>query len=179
MVERGAAIKRILKNILIVLSIPTGIFALTVIIVAASCYSMIPWHNLTLWRMNTALHYSVSHPTDSKLMEPYSFLGTRYTNTSECTYTVGEIRSTSFSVDQVLGQYENKTVHLLGFGQPSPVRIAILDDDPGLPLTEPSEEWAYDFIERIGVSSPGKTYYLVYLYEPGRSWFGDSRCIGW
>jgi len=139
-------------------------------------YVTVPMHNLSLWRMERALASSISHPIDAKIIEQHSFLGTRYTNTSECTYAVGEFRLTSLPREVLLEKYKNLTVDIGGFSYNMPVNVVIVDNEASLPLDNPADAWLHDFLENLDLSSSNITYYLIYLYEEGRSSLGDYRC---
>ena len=58
-----------------------------------------------------------------------------------------------------------------------PVFVVIADEHTSLPLGEPAGDWIYDFVERIDTNVTDTIYYLVYLYEIGRSDLGDYRCL--
>lgn len=140
-------------------------------------YATIPIHNISIWRMERSVASSITHPLDSRVLERHSFFGSRYTDTSECTYVVGEFRSTLLSREELLAEYRNIMLNLFGFAYKIPVRIIIADNNISLPLDEPADDWIYDFVQRVDTSQSDITYYLVYLYEPGRLWWGDYRCF--
>lgn len=154
-----------------------GVSLLFTVLILGLFYVTIPIHNISIWRMERAVASSIAHPLNSQIVERHSFLGSRYTDTSECTYVAGEFRSTSFSREALRAMYENTTVDLLGFVRRMPVRVVIVDNDTSLSLDEPAGDWIYDFVQRVDTSQSDITYYLVYLYEPGRLWWGDYRCF--
>jgi hypothetical protein len=140
-------------------------------------YATVPLHNLSLWRMERVLALSITHPLNSSVVERHSFLGTRYTNTSECTYVAGEFRSTSLSREELLSVYKDITVDIFGFTRAMPVHVVIAKLDAPLSLDEPATNWVVNFAQNIGTHTADTTYYLVYLYEKGRFPWGDYRCI--
>lgn len=156
-----------------------GIILLGVALFSALFYVAMPLNTLSLWRMERALVSSVAHPADSHIMERRSFLGSRYINSSECTFVAGEFRSTSLSRGEIIAAYDGVTVHIFGFARRMRVNVIIADDDARLPLDEPADDWLYDFTERVDTRVDNTTYYLVYLYEEGRSPWGDDRCFEW
>jgi hypothetical protein len=153
------------------------LFAFVLVALGLFFFSTLPVHNLALWGLDRALDHSVEYLPNSTIVERHRFLGTRYTDISECTYVVGQIRSTQIPVEEVLRQYQGKTLHSPGFSHSIPINVVILDDTPSTSLADPTDNWAYDFIRNTAVSSADITYYLVYLNEPGKSWWGDYRCI--
>jgi len=149
---------------------------LLITIILSLFYGAVPMHNLSLWRMQHALTSSIPHPSETVSIEQRLFIGTRYINESECTYSVGEFRSTSLPREVLLEKYKNLSVDLFGFAYNMSVHVIVMDNDASLPLDEPADEWLHDFLSRIDSSSSDITYYLVYLYEKGRSSLGDYRC---
>ncbi|OGZ20425.1 MAG: hypothetical protein A2654_00015 [Candidatus Nealsonbacteria bacterium RIFCSPHIGHO2_01_FULL_43_31] len=159
--------------VLIVLGVPL----LSVTLILGLFYATVPLHNLSLWRMERVLALSITHPLNSSVVERHSFLGTRYTNTSECTYVAGEFRSTSLSREELLSVYKDATVDIFGFTRAMPVHVVIAELDAPLSLDDPATNWIVNFAQSIGTHITGTTYYLVYLYEKGRFPWGDYRCI--
>lgn len=159
----------------VVVEIVCAIF-LFLITILGPFYATVPIHNLSLWRMERALKSSISHPIDTKIIEQRSFLGTRYTDISECTYAVGEFRSTSLPQEVLLEKYKNLTVDIVDFSYNMPVNVIIVDNEASLSLDNPADDWLHDFPESVDLSSSNITYYLIYLYEEGRSSLGDYRC---
>lgn len=159
--------------VLIVLGVPL----LGAALILGLFYATVPLHNLSLWRMERVLALSVTHPLNSSVVERHSFLGTRYTNTSECTYVVGEFRSTSLSREELLLVYKDVTVDIFGFTRAMSVHVVIAELDAPLSLDEPASNWIVNFAQSIGTRTTSTTYYLVYLYEKGRFPWGDYRCI--
>lgn len=156
-----------------------GIMLLGSTLFGALFYVLMPFNTLSLWRMERVLASSVIHPADSHTMERRSFLGSRYINSSECTFVAGEFRSTSLLREEVIAAYEGVTVDIFGFARQMSVNVIIADDDARLPLDEPADDWLYDFAKRVDTRADNTTYYLVYLYEKGRSPWGDDRCFEW
>ncbi len=154
-----------------------GIVFLFTAIIGSVFFVTIPFHTVSLWRMERAVSLSVPHPAETSVVERFSFLGSRYIDDSECTYATGEIRSTHLSKQELLTQYENTTISLFGFARHMPVFVVIADEHTSLPLGEPAGDWIYDFVERIDTNVTDTIYYLVYLYEIGRSDLGDYRCL--
>jgi len=129
-------------------------------------YATMPFHDLYYSHMDQALQ-SITHPHDSKKLEQYAFFGSRYTDISECTYAVGQIRSTPLSPEEITQAYKNASAGSFGS-----VRIEIIRKGTSLPLDNPADAWIAEFLSK----KSDDTYYLVYLYEPGKSWLGDMRC---
>ena len=156
------------------------IFSVTlsiVIIIGSAFFLTAPLHTLSLWRMERAVASSIQHPAETSLVERFSFLGSRYIDDAECTYAVGEIRSTNLSIQELLSRYENNTVSIFGFTRRMPVYVLIIDEETLTPIGEPTRDWIDDFVERFNTNEADIIYYLVYLYEPGRSDIGDYRCL--
>lgn len=158
---------------LIVLGVPL----LGVALILGLFYATVPLHNLSLWRMERVLALSITHPPNSSVVERHSFLGTRYTNTSECTYVAGEFRSTSLSREELLSMYKDVTVNIFGFTRAMPVHVVIAELDAPLSLDEPATNWVVNFAQSIDIHTTSTIYYLIYLYEKGRFPWGDYRCI--
>lgn len=164
--------KRVFSWVLIVM---IGIIFLFIAIIGSVFFVTIPFHTMSLWRMEQAVSFSIPHPTETSVVESFSFLGSRYIDDSECTYATGEIRSTYLSKQELLARYKNITINLFGFARHIPVFVVIVDEHTSLPLGEPAGDWIYDFVQRVDTSTTDTTYYLVYLYETGRSDLGDHR----
>lgn len=143
-----------------------GITTTFVLVVVGLFYAAMPLSNLTLWRMEQTLA-SITHPTNSHTLERKTFLGSRYTDQSECTYAVGEFRSTSLSPYEILHTYERSSI---------PTGIIIIDKNTSLPLDNPADNWITDFRKTVGQNKSDVTYYLIYLYKKGKPWWGDIRC---
>lgn len=154
-----------------------GTALLCTMLILGLFYAMVPLHNLSLWRMERALVSSVVHPTDSSAVEQHSFFGSRYTDVSECTYVVGEFRSTSLPQETLLAEYEKTTINLFGFAHKIPVHVTIVDSNTSLPLDEPANDWLIDFMQNVDMRPIDATYYLIYLYEKGHPPWGDYRCF--
>jgi len=159
------------------LAIVLGIIVLFAAIIGGVFFATFPFHTVSLWRIEHAVSVSIPHPAETNAVERFSFLGSRYIDDAECTYAAGEIRSTSLTKQKLLEQYENVTVNLFGFARHMPVNVVIVDKDASLPIGEPAGDWIYDFVQRVYTRSTDTTYYLVYLYETGRSNVGDYRCL--
>lgn len=170
-------LKQVKRLFLSVLAIIIGITFLFAVIIGSVFFATIPFHTISLWRMEYAVSVSVLHPIETSAVERFSFLGSRYIDDAECTYAAGEIRSTGLSKQKLLEQYENATVNLFGFARHMPVSVVIVDEDALLPIGEPAGDWIYDFVQRVDTRSTDTTYYLVYLYETSRPDFGDYRCL--
>ena len=126
--------------------------------------------------METALTFWIPHPQDSHIIDRKKFFGSRYTDTSECTYSIGEFRSSSLSRDEVLLTYKESTENLFRLAHYLPMHVVIIEKDTSLPLDNPADAWITDFIQNVGKSTSNTTYYLVYIYEEGKPWWGDIRC---
>jgi hypothetical protein len=98
---------------------------------------------------------TTAHPANSQFVEKHKFFGSRYTDISECTFAVGEIRSTSLSRDEVLHAYN------------MPMHIVIIEESTSMPLDNPADAWIAQFLN-AEKSKTDTTYYLIYLYEKGR-----------
>lgn len=132
-------------------------------------YATMPFHDLYLSHMDRAFQ-SIEHPHSSKKLTKYVLFGSRYTDTSECTYAIGQIYSAPLSREEIVQAYENASAGNFG-----PVHIEIIGKETPLPLDNPADAWISEFLsEKTGDTSD--TYYLVYLYRPGQSWLGDIRC---
>lgn len=153
-----------------------GAFLAFALLIIGLFYIMIPWHDLTLWRMERALASSSVHPLNSHVLAQRTFLGSRYTDTEECTYVVGQFRSTSLSPNDVLQAYKGASANLFNLTDNPLIYTIIIKEDTSLPLDNPADEWIVEFQEGGGPSTPSLTYYLVYLYEKGKPWWGDIRC---
>ena len=103
-------------------------FALAMLVISF-LYAAHPWHDLTLWRMKHALVSLVAHPRGSTIIEERSFFGSRYTDTSECTFVVGELRSTLLSPQETLRAYENVSVNLFGFAHDIKAQAVIITEN--------------------------------------------------
>ncbi|MCX6790431.1 MAG: hypothetical protein NTV60_02795 [Candidatus Kaiserbacteria bacterium] len=134
-------------------------------------FAKMPFNDLMFRQMYHSLTTDVKHPTDSRLVEYHDFFGSRYTDITECTYEVGEIRSSSLTPEDVLRSYNNDSTLLTG-----PVHTIIINRDTVLPLDNPAINWLVEFREKISKNDE-HTYYLVYLYKPGMSGLGDIRCF--
>jgi len=132
-------------------------------------YATIPFHDLYLSHLDQALQ-SIEHPRGSKELERHVFFGSRYTDVSECTYAVGQIRSAPLSRDEITRAYNNASA-----GSFWPVRVEIIEKGTSLPLDNPADAWISEFISKTS-DDASLTYYLVYVYTPGQSWLGDMRC---
>lgn len=158
------------------IAIKRGTFVLALILLSFAFLffwlflAKMPFNDLLFRYMTYALAASVEHPSKSRLVERYDFFGSRYTDISECTYEVGEIRSSSLTPEEVLRAY-NDTSTLAG-----PVRAIIIDQDTLLAMDNPAMNWIVEFREKT-VDTDSLTYYLVYLYKPGMSGLGDIRCF--
>lgn len=156
-----------------ILKFGTGIF----IIIATSFfflifwlfYATMPFHDFYLSRMDNALQ-SVEYPLDSKKLEHYVFFGSRYTDVSECTYAVGQMYSAPLSQDEILRAYKNVSAGFFG-----PVHVEIVGKGTSLPLDNPADAWITEFLSKESEDT-SDIYYLVYVYNPGQSWLGDTRC---
>jgi hypothetical protein len=132
-------------------------------------FATMPFHDLYLSRMNRALQ-SIEHPHGSKELEQHVFFGSRYTDISECTYAVGQIRSSPLTRDEITRAYENARAGIFG-----PVHVEIIEKGTSLPLDNPADAWIAEFLSKMP-DNAALTYYLVYVYRPGQSWLGDIRC---
>lgn len=133
-------------------------------------YATMPFHDLYLSRMDRALQ-SIEYPRGSEKSEQYVFLGSRYTDISECTYAVGQIYSAPLSREEIVRTYRNASAGSFG-----PVHVEIIGKETSLSLDNPADAWIAEFLSRGTPDIPGTSYYLVYLYQPGQSWLGDMRC---
>ena len=154
-----------------------GFFGTLALIIVGLFFATIPWHNFTLWRMEHSLASSIQHPLDSHFVERKKFFGTRYTDTEECTYAVGEIRATELSRKELLDEYKNRSTGIFSFTPAEPIHVAIVEDDTPLPLDNPADAWIHDFLPNIDQNKKNTIYYLVYLYKEGKAWLGDIRCF--
>jgi len=132
-------------------------------------YATMPFHDLYLSRMDRAFQ-SIEHPHDSKKLEQHVFFGSRYTDISECTYAVGQIYSAPLSRKEIMRVYENAPTR-----SPWPVHVEIIEKETSLPLDNPADAWITEFLSKKSEDT-SDTNYLVYLYKPGQSWLGDTRC---
>jgi hypothetical protein len=153
-----------------------GIPTLLVLIVFLLFHATIPIHDFVLWRMDNTFAGSVMHPVDSEVIERVSFFGTRYTDIEECTYALGELRSTYLSPSEVQKAYKDSSIKPFRFIYNVPVSVAIVDKETSLPLDNPADRWLHDFLERYGSSTTETTRYLVYIFESSGQWLGDWRC---
>ncbi len=132
-------------------------------------YATMPFHNFYLSRMGDALQ-SIEHPYDSKELEQHVFFGSRYTDISECTYAIGQIYSSSLPKEEILQAYRDAQTGIFGS-----VHIEIIEKGISLPLDNPADAWITEFLSKKS-GDTSDTDYLVYLYKPGQSWLGDTRC---
>ena len=84
----------------------TLIIAFWFVIFVLFC-ATIPLHDFALWDMRATLERSSGHPIESQLVERHTFFGSRYMDTGECTYAIGEFRVTNHSPNEVLHAYQN------------------------------------------------------------------------
>lgn len=152
-----------------------GIFLSFILLIIGLFYIMIPWHDFTLWRLERILFSQIQHPPNSHLIERKTFLGSRYTDTEECTYAIGEFRTTPLSRDALLDAYTDNT-NIFSFAGNLPIHVVVIENNTSLPLDNPADAWITNFKQNVSQSTPDITYYLVYLYEPGKPWWGDIRC---
>lgn len=132
-------------------------------------FATMPFHDLYLSRMDRAFQ-SIEHPLGSKRLEQYVFFGSRYTDTSECTYAIGQMYSASLSREETVQAYKNVSAGIFG-----PVNVEIIEKGASLPLDNPADAWLTEFLPKKS-SDTSDTLYLVYVYQPGQSWLGDIRC---
>jgi hypothetical protein len=132
-------------------------------------YATMPFHDFYLSHMDRALQ-SIAPPVGSKKLEQYVFFGSRYTDTSECTYAVGQMYSAPLSREEITQAYKNVSTEIFG-----PVHVEIVEKGTSLPLDNPADAWITEFLSKKS-SNTSDAYYLVYLYKPGQSWLGDMRC---
>lgn len=134
-------------------------------------FAKMPFNDLLFRYMSHTLAVSVQHPSKSQVIERYDFFGSRYTDITECTYEVGEIRSSSLTPEEVLGAYNNNSTLLAG-----QVHTIIINQNTLFPIDDPAVNWIVEFRENATYDDTN-TYYLVYLYKPGMSGLGDIRCF--
>lgn len=134
-------------------------------------FAKMPFNDLLFRNMSHTLTTDVKHPANSQVVEYHEFFGSRYTDITECTYEVGEIRSSSLAPEEVLRAYSNNSTIVT-----EPVHVIIVNRDTVLPLDNPAINWLVEFREKIS-KNDAHTYYLVYLYKPGMSGLGDIRCF--
>lgn len=162
-----------MKKLLDILKLITGVsiilFTSFAFLIFWLFYATMPFHDLYLSHMNRALQ-SIEHPRDSKELEQYVFFGSRYTDISECTYAVGQMYSASLSREEILQAYKNVSAGIFG-----PVHVEIVGKETSLPLDNPADAWITEFLSKNSEDT-SETHYLVYLYKPGQSWLGDTRC---
>jgi len=132
-------------------------------------YATMPFHDFYLSRMDHALQ-SIEPPHSSKKLEQHVFFGSRYTDISECTYAIGQIYSSSLSKEEILQAYRDAQTGIFGS-----VYIEIIEKGISLPLDNPADAWITEFLSKKS-GDTSDTDYLVYLYKPGQSWLGDTRC---
>ena len=131
-------------------------------------YATMPFHDLYLSHMDRAFQ-SIAHSRGSKELERYAFFGSRYTDISECTYAVGQIRSAPLSPEEIMQTYKDTSSG--GFGS---VHVEIVGKS-SLPLDNPADAWITEFLSKKSGDTSG-TFYLIYVYKRGQSWLGDMRC---
>ncbi len=153
-----------------------GLAASFALLIVGLFYVAMPWHDLTLWRAERTLASFIAHPSNSHAIERKTFFGSRYTDISECTYVVGEFRSSSLSRDEILRAYKGRSTGFFSFAPNIPVHMVIIEKDTSLPLDNPADGWITNFQQNINKNKSDTTYYLVYLYEKGKPWWGDIRC---
>lgn len=162
-----------MKKLLNILKFSAGVFIIIftsfAFLIFWLFYATMPFHDLYLSRMDSAFQ-SIEHPHDSKKLEQHVFFGSRYTDISECTYAVGQMYSAPLAPEEIMQAYKNASAEIFG-----PVHVEIVGKDTSLPLDNPADAWIAEFLQRK-TGDTSDTYYLVYLYKPGQSWLGDTRC---
>jgi len=147
------------------------------IVVLIVFYVKIPWNNFMLWHMDRVMTGLEIHPEESSRLglRNHYFFGSRYTDVSECTFAVGKFRSSSLSPEEIRESYSNTSARPLGFADNLETHITVVGLDK-FPLDHPAYAWIDEFLKSDQITSSTTTYYLVYLYKPARSPFGDYRC---
>jgi len=154
-----------------------SIIGLILIVVLIVFYVKIPWNNFMMWHMDRVLTGLEIHPKESSRLglQYQYFFGSRYTDVSECTFAVGEFRSSSLSPEEIRELYANASARPLGFLNNLETHIAVAGLDT-FPLDHPADAWLDELFKSDLITSSTTTYYLVYFYEPAHSPFGDYRC---
>jgi hypothetical protein len=166
-------VKGLLLSLVCVFS---GIFLIISFVIIGLFYAMMPFHDFTRWQLEKSMTFLISHPSSSHLISRKTFFGPRYTDTAECTYAVGEIRSTSLSHREVLHAYGKSSANLFSFAHYFPMHVIIIEKNTSLALDNPADKWITEFMQHDSTETSDTIYYLVYLYKKGMPWWGDIRC---
>ena len=152
-----------------------GLALTATLLICGLFYASWPWHDLTLWRMEQALA-TTRHPMNTSVVKEKTIFGSQYLDSEDCTYFVGQFRTTSLQPDEVVQAYRDKTVTLFGFASNMPVQVTVIDADTSFPLGHPVDMWLSDLRGYLSALEGDETYYFVYILEENRLWFGDVRC---
>lgn len=151
-----------------------AIFAVIVFLLAL-LFGALPWHNLTLFRMERAFASAVFHPHESTRIGRHSYVGTIYESGDRgCHFYVGEVRETTLPHDIIAKIYKPLGVSLFGYAQHLPVHVVFMEDLPSLLIDKPVEEWMAEYLDKQDTTAP--TAYIVYVEQHTPSSFGDYRC---
>lgn len=162
-------------------SLKTALFGVLGVVFGAIAFLLtllfgaLPWHNLTLFRMERAFASTVFHPHESTRIGRYSYVGTIYeSGDSGCHFYVGEMRETTLPHDSIVKIYKQLGVSLFGYTQRLPTHVVFMEDLPSLLIDKPVEEWMAEYLDKQGATAP--TAYIVYIVQHTHSSLGDYRC---
>lgn len=148
-----------------------------VLLVVLALHAVRLWNDALLSKMEYSLSDTDVHPRDSEVVKTYRFFGSRYTNASECTFAVGQWRVSKLDSNALRKQYINQTVSIPWRVKNIPLVLALIEEDGHLTLEDPPDNWHTVIREQVDSIAKGYTHYLLYLYLPNRSSFGDERCF--
>lgn len=141
-----------------------GAVLAVIVFLLALLFGALPWHNLTLFRMERAFASAVFHPHESTRIGRHSYVGTIYESGDRgCHFYVGEVRETTLSHDIIAKIYK-----------PLPVHVVFMEDVPSLLIDKPVEEWIAEYLDKQDATAP--TAYIVYVEQHTSSSLGDYRC---
>lgn len=167
-----------IKNIVRKTAIGVGAFIVGgVLLVALALCAARSWNDTLLSKMENSLSDMDVHPRDSEVVKTYRFFGSRYTNTNECTFAVGQWRVSKLDSNALRKQYINQTVSIPWNVKNIPLGFALIEEDSHLTLEDPPDNWHTVIREQVDNIAKGYTHYLLYLYLRDRSSFGDERCF--
>lgn len=147
------------------------------LLMALALFAARPWNDFFLWKMEYLLLDMGMHPRDSEVIKTYRFFGSRYTNTSECTFAVGQWRVSKIGPDALREIYTDQIITMPLSIKSAPLGFALIEEKSLLTLEDPPDGWHTIIQEQMDGVTDGYTHYLLYLSIPGRSWLGDERCL--
>lgn len=152
-----------------------GTVFVVIVFLLVLLFGALPWHNLTLFRIERAFASAVSHPHESTRIGQYSYVGTIYeSGDSGCHFYVGEIRETTLPHDSIAKIYKPLGVSLFGYAQHLPAHVIFLENLPSLLTDKPIEAWMAEYLDKHSATAPAA--YLVYVAQHTYSSLGDYRC---